>query len=139
MKRLPKKMRAFCQEQKVMRLAFVDAHGYPRVVPVWFVMRGQEFFFGTHRNSAKGRLIQQNPRAGWVIDGGASLRTYKGVSFWGRAEAVTDAHMWKTVWRAIGKKYYGSWQDRNFQQLYTPDTLIFRLTPERVFYWDYSE
>ena len=139
MMRLPKKMRAFCREQKLMRLAFVDPLGYPRVVPLWFVMRGQEFFFGTDRNSVKGRYIRQNPKVGWVIDGGTSVSMYKGASFWGTAEVVTDARVWKAVWRAIGRKYYGSWQNHDFQQLYTPDTLILRLMPERVFCWDYSE
>lgn len=122
-----------------MRLAFLDSHGYPRVVPLWFVMRGQEFFFGTDRHSVKARNIRHNPRVGWVIDGGASVRTYRGASFWGTAEVVTDRRLWKTIWRALGRKYYGSWQNRDFQQLYTSDTAIIRLTPEKAFTWDYSE
>ncbi|GBC83442.1 hypothetical protein HRbin10_02590 [bacterium HR10] len=83
MRRLPRRLREFCESQKIMRLAFTDGKGYPHVLPLWFVMIGNECFFGTDRESAKGRAVLKRPRVGWVIDGGTSVRTYKGVSFWG--------------------------------------------------------
>ncbi len=138
MRRLPRRLREFCQKQKIMRLAFTDGRGYPHVLPLWFVMIGNDYFFGTDRESAKGRAVLKNPRVGWVIDGGTSVRTYKGVSFWGRAEEVTDPRLWRKVWRALGAKYYGSPESRAFQDLYTPETLIVRLKPEGIFFWDYS-
>ncbi len=138
MMRLPEKMRTFCRHQKLLRLAFLDPDGYPRVVPLWFVMRGGEFYFGTDRESPKGRFIRHNPKVGWVVDGGMSARTYKGVSFWGTAAEVTDDRLWKTIWRALGRKYYGSPHDRHFQQLYTPETMIVRLMPERFFFGDHT-
>jgi len=127
-----------CQQEKVLRLAFVDSEGYPRVVPLWYVKIGEQFFFGTDRESAKWRYLQSNPRVGWVIDSGRTVGALKGVSFWGTAEEVTDERLWKRVWRALGRKYYGSPKSRSFQELYTPDTLMVCLKPERYFFWDYS-
>lgn len=139
MRRIPPHLKEFCRSQKILRLAFLDGKGNPHVLPLWFVTFGNDFFFGTDRGSAKGRALRKNPRVGWLIDGGASARTYKGVSFWGRAEEVTDPRLWRKVWRALGTKYYGSPQSRAFQELYTPETLIVRLRPEGVFFWDHSQ
>ncbi|GBC83443.1 hypothetical protein HRbin10_02591 [bacterium HR10] len=69
---------------------------------------------------------------------GRACAPTKGSPSGGRAEEVTDPRLWRKVWRALGTKYYGSPESRAFQQLYTPETLIVRLRPEGVFFWDYS-
>jgi hypothetical protein len=79
---------------------------------------------------------------GWVIDGGTSAKNYKGVSFWGTAEQVTDKRLHRRAYRALGEKYFGSAESRAFREIYgeldEPGTVFLRLRPERFFFWDYS-
>lgn len=43
MKKLPPTLEEFCQKQEMLRLAFVDQRGQPRVVPVWFAIIGSAY------------------------------------------------------------------------------------------------
>lgn len=140
MTKLPVKMRQFCEEQKLLRLAYLNRDGYPQVIPLWYVALGNDFVVGTGLSSAKWRFMQQQAKVGWVIDGGTRASNYKGVSFWGTVEPVADPRFYRRAFRALGMKYFGSTEHRTFRQLYaTPETILIRLRPERFFFWDYSK
>src|SRR4051812_5799508 len=87
-KELSSEIKEFCEKQELMRLAYTDNRGYARAVPVWYVIMDGDYYMGTYRNSEKWKSITQNPRVGWVIDGGQSPK-YKGASFYGNAEEAT--------------------------------------------------
>ncbi len=38
MKELSSTLKQFCENAELLRLAYTDSKGYPRVVPVWFVI-----------------------------------------------------------------------------------------------------
>ncbi|MBI3952266.1 MAG: pyridoxamine 5'-phosphate oxidase family protein [Acidobacteria bacterium] len=139
MPRLPTKMKQFCDEQKLLRLAYVDGDGYPHVMPVWFVRMGDDFAIGTQNSSAKWQSMQRNPKVAWVIDAGTSTRNYRGVSFSGTAEQITDKRLHRRAFSALGMKYYGSTEHREFLQLFAdPSSILIRLRPERFFFWDHT-
>src|SRR5262245_50133249 len=82
------------EEAELLRLAFVDRQGYPRVVPVWFVLIDGAYYIGIGSTSPKWKAMQRHAHVGWVIDGGTRAH-YKGVSMRGIAEEVREEH-----WRA---------------------------------------
>jgi nitroimidazol reductase NimA-like FMN-containing flavoprotein (pyridoxamine 5'-phosphate oxidase superfamily) len=140
MAKFPAKMKQFCDEQQILRLACIDGQGYPHVIPVWYVRMGNDFIVGTDRNSTKWQLMKVNPKVGWVIDTGSDVSSYKGASFRGTVEEVTDKRTWNQAFRAIGTKYYGSPEDPDFLELFGgAGTVLFRLKPESSFFWDYSQ
>ena len=140
MKELSESLKEFCEKQELLRLAYTDGNGFPRVVPVWFVVIGGDYFFGTDRTSAKWKAMKRDPRAGWVIDGG-SREHYKGVSATGRVEEVTDTAMRASIYRALGEKYFGSADHPGFVELYgeadNAETVYLKLKAEHVFSWEY--
>jgi nitroimidazol reductase NimA-like FMN-containing flavoprotein (pyridoxamine 5'-phosphate oxidase superfamily) len=139
MKELSESLRAFIQTQELMRLAYISGD-YPRVVPVWFVIIDGDYVFGTYRSMAKWKAIQKNPRIGWVIDGGP-MDGYKGASFYGRAEEITDRDECVRIYRALGEKYFGAPDHPKFIEIYGPqdneDTAYLRLKVEDGFTWEY--
>ena len=139
MKELSQEMKAFCEKQELMRLAYTDGNGYARAVPVWYVIMGGDYYMGTYRNSEKWKSITQNPRVGWVIDGG-QVPKYKGVSFYGNAEEATSEQV-ASVYNELGKKYFGTTDDPTFKEIYgevdDEKTGYMRLKPEGVFSWEY--
>src|SRR2546426_12748574 len=88
MKRPPIRLKEFCGKQELLRLAYIDSK-HPRVVPVWFVVIGRDYYVGTYARSPKSKAIKRKPRIAWVIDGGTQGK-YKGVSMYGQAEEVSD-------------------------------------------------
>src|ERR1051325_9490429 len=103
MKELSPALKEFCEKQELLRLAYTDARGYPRVVPLWFVIIDGDYCVGTDAKSAKAKAIGRDPRAGWVIDGGANGK-YKGASMFGRAEEATGGETRARIHRALGMK-----------------------------------
>ena len=133
-------LQVFCQHAELLRLAYLDRQGFPRVVPVWFVIIDRAYYVGTGTTSAKWRAMQRDARIGWVIDGG-SRSGYKGASLRGRAAEVRDATMRARVYDALGKKYFDTPEDAKFIEIFgrvdDPATVYLQLIPEDGLTWEY--
>jgi nitroimidazol reductase NimA-like FMN-containing flavoprotein (pyridoxamine 5'-phosphate oxidase superfamily) len=134
-------LQAFCEHEDLLRLAYLDRQGSPRVVPVWFVMIDGAYYVGTGATSAKWRAMQRDARIGWVIDGGPRSG-YKGASLCGHAEEVRDATMRARVYDALGRKYCGTPDEAKFVEIFghvdDPETVYLRLVPEGGLTWEYG-
>jgi nitroimidazol reductase NimA-like FMN-containing flavoprotein (pyridoxamine 5'-phosphate oxidase superfamily) len=133
-------LQALIGEAELLRLAFVDRQGYPRVVPVWFVLIDGAYYIGIGSSSPKRRAMQRDARIGWVIDGG-SRGHYQGVSIRGHAEEVRDATWRAKVYDALGKKYFGAADDAEFANIFgqvdDPETVYVQLTPNAALTWEH--
>jgi len=140
MKEISPTLKEFCRRQELMRVAYTDGRGYPRAVPVWFVVVEDEYYFGTDRESAKWKAIERDSRVGWVIDGGAKDK-YKGASMYGAAEEVKDDAVRERVREAMGLKYFGSADHPEFVKIFgeanDPGTVYLRLKAEDGLFWEY--
>lgn len=139
MKELSPTLKEFCERAELLRLAY-NSEGYPRAVPVWFVVIDNDYFVGTGATSAKWKAIKRDLRVGWVIDD-SNRASYKGASFAGRAEEITDGDLRARIHRALGEKYFNSADDPKFIEIYgqadDAETIYLRLKPEDVFTWEY--
>ena len=104
MQELSPTLQALVEEAELLRLAFVDRHGYPRVVPVWFVLIDSAYYIGIGTTSAKWKAMQRNARVGWVIDGGTRGH-YQGASMRGLATECARA-AWRTKSMRAGKEIF---------------------------------
>ena len=140
MKRLTPTLKEFCENQELLRLAYADGHKQPRVVPVWFVVIGANYYVGTGTQSPKWKAIKRNARVAWVIDGGKQGK-YKGASMSGEAKEVTDLKLRAKIYRAFGKKYFGSANHPKHIQIWgevdDPSSVFMLLKPEDAFSWEY--
>jgi nitroimidazol reductase NimA-like FMN-containing flavoprotein (pyridoxamine 5'-phosphate oxidase superfamily) len=140
MKRLPSTLKEFCEKQELLRLAYVDQRGQPRVVPVWFVIIGREYYVGTGSESVKWKAIKRKPRVGWVIDGGTKGK-YKGVSMFGKAEEITDRKLRAKIYQTFGVRYFGSADHPKHIEIWgevdDPGSVYMRLNAEGGLWWEY--
>jgi nitroimidazol reductase NimA-like FMN-containing flavoprotein (pyridoxamine 5'-phosphate oxidase superfamily) len=140
MQQLSPTLEAFCQQAELLRLAFLDRQGYPRTVPVWFVLLEGAYYIGIGTTSAKWKAMQRDSRVGWVIDGGTRGH-YKGASMRGRAEEVRDATWRARVYEALEQKYFGTAADAEFVNIFgqvdDPETVYVRLVPDAALTWEY--
>lgn len=140
MKELSPALRDLCASSELLRLSYTDAQGYPRVVPVWYVLFNGAYCLGTYKTSRKFQALKRQPRAGWTIDGGDKPK-YLGVSFFGEAEEVSDAQKRAAIYRALGEKYFGTTDDPAFLEIYgksdDDQTAYLRLMPDGGNSWEY--
>jgi nitroimidazol reductase NimA-like FMN-containing flavoprotein (pyridoxamine 5'-phosphate oxidase superfamily) len=133
-------LQAFCEQAELLRLAYLDRQGYPRVLPVWFVQLDGTYYIGTGTSNAKWKAMQRDARVGWVIDGGQRGH-YKGASMRGHVEEVREATVRSRVYEALGRKYFGAPDDPQFitifGQINDLETVYLRLVPEDGLTWEY--
>ena len=131
---------ALCEDAELLRVAYLDRQGYPRVVPVWFVRLDGAYYIGIGTASAKWKAMQRDARVGWVIDGGTRGQ-YKGASMRGRAAEVRDATERTRIYEALGRKYFDAADDPEFVKIFgaveDPETLYVRLVPEDGLTWEH--
>jgi nitroimidazol reductase NimA-like FMN-containing flavoprotein (pyridoxamine 5'-phosphate oxidase superfamily) len=140
MKELSATLRKFIEKAELLRLAYLDSKGYPRVAPLWFVVIDGECYTGTGAKSPKMKALETDSRAGWVIDGGEQHK-YKGLSQRGRAEKVAGQELRSEIYRQLGMKYFGSSDHPQFIQIYgkadDAETVYLRLKAEDGTSWEY--
>jgi nitroimidazol reductase NimA-like FMN-containing flavoprotein (pyridoxamine 5'-phosphate oxidase superfamily) len=140
MQALSPTLQTFCEQEDLLRLAYLDRQGYPRVVPVWFVLLEGAYYVGTGTTSAKWKAMQRNARVGWVIDGGGRNH-YKGAAMRGQATEVSDTAERARVYEALARKYFGTLNHAQFIAIFgrvdDPETVYLRLVPEDGLTWEY--
>jgi PPOX class probable F420-dependent enzyme len=77
---------AFLSEQRVVTCATLGARGWPHLMPLWYVRRGDEIWAWTYAKSQKVRNLERDPRATLQVETGEQYQELRGVMI--EAEAV---------------------------------------------------
>jgi hypothetical protein len=116
---------------RTAKLATTMAGGGPHVMPVWFVLDGDDLVFTTHADTVKGRNLRRDPRAAVVVDDQAA--PYAFVHVRGSVTLSEDQDELLRVATAIGGRYMGADRAEEFgARNAAPGELVVRLRPERV-------
>ena len=94
------------------KLATVKENGRPHVVPIWFVLDGDDLLFNTWHTSVKARNMERNGRVAICVDN--ENPPYDFVMLEGVATLIDDlaeVKKWATV---IGGRYMGADQAEAF-------------------------
>jgi PPOX class probable F420-dependent enzyme len=79
---------AFLDQELTLICATNGAHGWPHVMPLWFVMRDGEAWAWTYGKSQKVRNLKRDPRATLQVEAGTRYDELRGVMI----EAQTTVH-----------------------------------------------
>lgn len=104
-------LHAFLDEREhLARIGTVDADGFPRVLPLWFVRRGSQLLFTPRSPAVIWRNLQRDPKVGISID--ESAQPYRKVTVQGIVDVVHppgEDDAWRDLYRAIAKRYTADW------------------------------
>lgn len=128
----PDEVRAFLSEgTRTGKLGTLMRDGSPHVMPIWFVLDGDDLVFNTGADSVKGRHIMGDGRVSLLVDD--ERPPYAFVHIRGRAvgsDNPPESLEWAT---RIGGRYMGAERAREFgERNAVPGELLVRLTPERT-------
>ena len=123
--------RSFLSEgRRTAKLATVRADGSPHVVPVGFVLDGDDWVFMTSADSVKGRNLQRDARVSMCVD---EVDPHAFVTVTGTAALSEDPKAllhWATV---LGGRYVGADRAEEFgRRNGVPGVLLVRVTPTRT-------
>lgn len=66
---LSQEVQSFLQKPRIARLATIGSDGYPHIVPIYFMLEGNDILFGSDRDNRKIRNALSNPKGAVVIGG----------------------------------------------------------------------
>ena len=112
-------------------LATVRSDGRPHVVPVWFLLDGDDVVFTTWHASVKGRNLRRDPRAALCVEDDAPPYAFVLLDGDVRISAdVADVRHWAT---RIAARYMGADRAEQFgARNGVPGELLVRLSPARI-------
>ena len=116
---------------RTAKVATVRKDGRPHVVPVWFVLDGDDVVFTTGASSVKGQTLQRDPYACLCVDDQAPPFSFVMVE--GRVEVSTDLDELRRVATRIGSRYMGAERAEEFGARNAVEgELLVRLRPTHV-------
>jgi PPOX class probable F420-dependent enzyme len=114
------------------KFAVTRRDGSPHVLPVWFVLDGDDFLFNTGADTVRGRSLRRDGRGCMLID--EERPPYAFLKAEGRAEIIDDLDESLRVATLIGGRYRGAERAEEFgRRNAVPGELLVRFRPERVF------
>jgi PPOX class probable F420-dependent enzyme len=131
--------RAFLAEgTRTGKLAVVRKDGSPHVVPVWFVLDGDDLVFTTNASTIKGKALRRDGRAAICVDMERSPYAYVLVA--GEVEISTDLDEMLGWATRIAARYEGEENAEEFGRRNAVEgELLVRLRPERIVAVDYVD
>jgi PPOX class probable F420-dependent enzyme len=116
---------------RTAKVATVMEDGHPHVMPVWFVLDGEEIVFTTGAETVKGRNLRRNPRVALVVEDDEPPFAFDHVR--GRATIHQESQELLRFATAVGARYMGEDRAEEFgKRIAVPGELLVRVTPERV-------
>jgi PPOX class probable F420-dependent enzyme len=116
---------------KTGKLATTRRDGRPHVVPIWFVLDGDEIVFTTGKRSVKGWSLRRDGRATLCVD--LEEPPYSYVTVEGVAQVSEDPREVRRFAALTGGRYMGADRAEEFgARNGIPGELLVRLRPERV-------
>ncbi len=124
--------KAFVQEgTRTGKLATVREDGLPHVMPIWFVLDGDELVFMTGANTVKGRNLRRGGHASLCVDDDRPPFAFVTVS--GPVTIDEDAAAMLALSTRIAARYMGADRAEEYgRRNAVPGELLVRLRAERV-------
>ncbi len=113
------------------KLATTMRDGAPHVMPIWFVLDGDEIVFMTGADTVKGRALRRDPRASLVVDD--EVAPYAFVHVRGSVTISEDLDEPRRFGTLLGARYMGAELAEEFgRRNAVAGELLVRLAPGRV-------
>ena len=127
---LSKEVRKFFQKPRIARLATIGADGYPHIVPIYFMLDGDDLIFGTERSNRKTRNALQNPK-GAVLIGGELTVDDAGYMVQGDLSVEEDVNP-EVTRRLIYRYEPKDKAEKSLAELENTEVVLIRLKPKSI-------
>jgi PPOX class probable F420-dependent enzyme len=124
--------RAFLLEgTRTGKLGVTRIDGSPYVLPVWFLLDGDDVIFTTGAETVRGRALRRDGRVSMLVD--EERPPYGFVRVDGHAVIDEDLDELRRWARALGARYMGEdVADRFAERNAVPGELLVRIVPDRI-------
>ena len=131
----------FVDKSRTGTLATVGPDGQPHLTAMWYAVVDGEIWLETKAKSQKAVNLKRDPRVSFLIEGGQSYDTLRGVSFDGVAEIVDDPDTIFRVGVSVWERYTGPYTDdmKPFVDQMMNKRIAVRIVARRARSWDHRK
>ena len=101
----------FVTSSRTGTLATIGSDGQPHLTAMWYGVVDGEIWLETKAKSQKAVNLKRDPRVSFMIEGGDTYDTLRGVSFEGVAEIVDDPDAIFRVGVSVWERYTGPYTE----------------------------
>jgi PPOX class probable F420-dependent enzyme len=133
---------AFLDEQRTVICATNGVHGWPHLMPLWYVVRDGELWAWTYAKSQKVRNLERDPKATLQIEAGEGYAELRGVMI----EADTIVHHDTELVTEFGLKLFERYENATggdeFKEVVRAQAakrVAMQFVPRRIATWDHRK
>jgi PPOX class probable F420-dependent enzyme len=134
--------RTFLAEQRVVICATNGVSGWPHLMPLWYVLRGDEIWAWTYGKSQKIRNLERDPRATLQVEAGHDYNELRGVMIKARTELHRDIDVVSSLAAELMGRYAGSdtpLEVNDVIRAQAAKRVALQFVPERTATWDHRK
>ncbi len=132
---------SFLEEERTLVCATQGRDGWPHLMPLWYVMRGEEPWAWTYSSSQKVRNLERDPRASVQAEAGEQYHELRGVLLKTRVELHRELEDVSALGAEILTRYGGApgpeVEEAVRQQ--ASKRVALRFVPEQTASWDHRK
>ena len=131
----------FVTSSRAGTLATIGRDGQPHLTAMWYAVVDGDIWFETKAKSQKAVNLRRDPRITFLLEGGDTYDTLRGVSFEGIAEIVEDPEAIFQVGVSVWERYTGPYTEeaRPAVDMMMNKRIAVRLAVERTRSWDHRK
>jgi PPOX class probable F420-dependent enzyme len=132
----------FVADQRVVICATNGPHGYPHLMPLWYVVRDGEVWTWTYAKSQKVRNLERDPRATLQIEAGEEYQELRGVMIEAHTEIRRDPELIVEFGAELMQRYGAGATGPDFMQAVRAQAakrVALQFVPRRVASWDHRK
>jgi PPOX class probable F420-dependent enzyme len=132
-------VKAFLGEQRVLTCATVGPRGWPHLMPLWYVVRGDDIWAWTYAKSQKVRNLEREPRATLQFETGEQYHELRGVTIEVDAVIHRDTELVAGVGAELLRRYSGGAVENSAVVAQAAKRVALQFRPRRTASWDHRK
>ncbi|HEU4362112.1 MAG TPA: PPOX class F420-dependent oxidoreductase [Mycobacterium sp.] len=137
----PGEIADFVNTHRTGTLATIGPDGQPHLTAMWYGVVDGEIWLETKAKSQKAVNLRRDPRVSFLLEGGQTYDTLRGVSFEGVAEIIDDPGTIFRVGVSVWERYTGPYTDemKPFVDQMMHNRVAVRIITRRARSWDHRK
>lgn len=133
---------SFLDDQRVIICATNGPHGWPHLMPLWYVVRGQDIWAWTYAKSQKIKNLERDSRATLQIETGDEYQELRGVMIESDAQIHRDSELIVEFGAELMQRYGAGATGPEFMDAVRAQAakrVALQFTARRVASWDHRK
>ena len=129
----------FLSSQSIVTVGTTGPHGRPHLMPLWYVVDGNELTGWTYAKSQKAKNLERDPRATLQVEDGVQYDQLRGVMMECDVAVERDPERVAEYGFALFEKYAPGADLQEMIRAQAPKRIGLRFTPTRIVSWDHRK